>query len=46
MSASPGGGREFWWLAVAVVVGVLAVLRPDLYATATEQFVVAVVGHR
>ncbi|SHI48085.1 hypothetical protein [Streptomyces sp. 3214.6] len=46
MRASPGGGREFWWLAVAVAVGVLVVLRPDLYASATEQFVVAVVGHR
>jgi hypothetical protein len=46
MSGSPGGGWEYWWLTAAAAAGVLGVLRPDLYASAIEQFVVAVVGHR
>ncbi|EST36478.1 hypothetical protein [Streptomyces roseochromogenus] len=46
MSRLPHGRGELWWLTVAAVAAVLAVLRPDLYAAAVRHLITAAIGHR
>ncbi|GHE04425.1 hypothetical protein [Streptomyces alanosinicus] len=45
MSRPSQGRGELWWLAVAAAAGVLAVLRPDLYAAVVQHVVTVAVGH-
>ncbi|MER5546689.1 hypothetical protein ACWDBD_45730 [Streptomyces sp. NPDC001118] len=45
MSRPPHGRGELWWLTMAAVAGVLAVLRPDVYAAAVQHFITAAFGH-
>ena len=45
MSRPSYGRGELWWLIAAALAGVLAVLRPDLYAAVVQRFVAVAVGN-